>query len=70
MTEPSDVETCALILNWCDSIVKSNASCAETARLIDLAREAFETGRYELCVKLATDAAAPALPPAERGARR
>lgn len=70
MTDSSDLETCALILQWCDSIVKTNESCAETARLIDLAREAFEAGRYELCVKLATDAAAPALPPIHHGVQR
>jgi hypothetical protein len=70
MTEISDTETCALVLNWCDTIVRASDSCAETARLIELAREAFELGQYELCVRLATDAAAPALPPLERGAPR
>jgi hypothetical protein len=70
MTDAPDAQTCAQLLKWCDSIVKSDNPCAETARLIDLAREALETGRYELCVRLATAAADPAPPPMTRWLQR
>ena len=70
MTESSDIKTCAMILKWCEAVVNRTDSCAERARLIDLAREALEAGRYDLCVKLATDAAGTAPQPAAREGTR
>ncbi len=70
MTDTPNAEMCAQILNWCDSIVKSDRPCAEAARLIDLAREAFEMGQYDLCLRLATDAVDPEGSIAVRGTVR
>jgi hypothetical protein len=66
MTDTATAEMCVEILNWCDSIVKSGRTCIESARLIDLAREALETGRHDLCIRLALEAVDPEAPTSVR----